>query len=360
MGVVDVNSEGRRHHRKSSWMDKLKVLITAALGAAWGMALNDLSGTLAYRGLAGMLAALGVAGAAIYIRGRHELAPISQLGSWLFLIPAMAAAIAAEVTKGLWPEVLTAGAVVLVAGAVLLVDDLQEAAERLGGVALVGLALTFCRAGAFLLVGWDAAAGIALLLAGLAFAATGLFLPRGREALLGAAAVSLGLAFGGLALVLHAIGHLHASVALAGVGVGVISLGLAFLCKREATRDVAIITAGAVVAGGGVVLLSGQQQAVVGSVVLGLGASLSAIGTACLTGRRAAGYAAVIFTAVLVIASGTAWYSSRQAPLVATIVIGGMAAIMFGAAGTDFSRVMSGIHWLVDPPSKPSQTSRKR
>jgi hypothetical protein len=341
-------------------MDKLKVLITTAQGAAWGMALNDLSGTLAYRGLAGMLAALAVAGAAIYIRGRHELAPISQLGSWLFLVPAMAAAIAAEVTKGPWPEVLTAGAVVLVAGAVLLVDDLQEAAERLGSVALVGLALTFFRAGVFLLVGWDATAGIVLLLAGLAFAATGLFLTHGREALLGAAAVSLGLAFGGLALVLRAIGHLQASVALAGVGVGVISLGLAFLCKRDAPRVAFTIAAGAVVAGSGGVLLSGQQQVLVGSVVIGLGASLSVIGTACLVGRRAAGYAAVIFTGVLVIASGTAWYSGRQALLVATIVIGGIAAIMFGAAGTDFSRVVSGIHWLVDPPPKPSQPRRKR
>jgi hypothetical protein len=193
-----------------------------------------------------------------------------------------------------------------------------------------------------------------------AFAATGLCLTHGQEALLGAAAISLGLAFGGLALVLRVIGHLQASVALAGVGIGVMTLGLAFLCKREAVRDAAIIAAGAVVAGSGVVLLSAQQQALVGSVVIGLGACLSAIGAACLAGRRAAGYAAIIFTAVLVIASGTAWYSSRQALLVATIVIGGIAAVMFGAAGTDFSRMVSGIHWLVDPPSRPSQPRRKR
>jgi hypothetical protein len=341
-------------------MDRLKLLITAAQGAVWGMFLNDLSGTLAYRCLAGMLAALGVAGAAIYIRGRHELAPISQLGSWLFLIPAMAVAIAAEITNGPWPEILTVGAVVLVTGAVLLVDDLREAAELIGGVALVGLALTFCRAGVFLLEGRDAAVGMVLLLAGVAFAATGLCLTHGREALLGAAVVSLGLTFGGLALVLRAIGHPQASVALVGVGIGIISLGLAFLCKREVARDIAIIVAGTAVAGSGVALLSGQQQELVGSVVLGLGASLSAIGTACLAGRRTAGYAAIIFTAVLVIASETAWYSSRQALLVATIVIGAIAAIMFGVAETDFSRVKSGVQWLVDPPSRPSQPRGKR
>ena len=337
----------------------MRTWATVALSAAWGMVLNDLSGTHAFIGLAVLCAV--VAGAVVCVRRGDAGSRISRLGAWVLLVLAAGAAIAAAAGTGPWPDLLTAGAVILVTGAVLLAACLKKAAQLVGRVALLGLALTFCKAGAFRLADGNLPVGIALLLVGAAFAATGLVLTAEREALLGAAAISLGLAFDGLAMVLHASQPLRVSVVLAGVGIGIISLGLALLPERDAASYAGIVTAGAIVGGSGVVLLAGRGQALAGSVVLGLGASLVAAGAACLAGRRPIGYAAVILTGVLIIASGADWHPGRQSLLLATTVISGITAILFGAAETDPSTLESWHRWLFKAPSTPPpQTHTKR
>lgn len=351
-----MSHRNRRNHRQPRWQDKLT---TTAVAAVCSMALNDLSGTLGYRGLAGVLAVLGVAAAATWIR-RHKRVRLSRPGPWLFLVPAAAAATAAAVSAGPWPEMLTVGAVILIVGAILLASDLEQAAELLGRTTLVGLALVFCRAGAFSLANQKMPVGIALLLIGLALAATGLLLTADREALLGAATISLGLAFIGLAVVLDANRHLQVSVALAGVGIGLISLGLGLLFEREAASYVTIIVGGAVVAGSGVVLIARQQQTLVGAAVFGLGACLVVIGAACLAGRRTVGYAMVTLTGVTVAAGGVPWHSGRQVLLLAPVMIGGIAAIIFGMTETDPPGFVSRVRRLIGPPAEQPQTRRKR
>jgi hypothetical protein len=351
-----MSHRNRRNQRKRGWQDKLT---TTGVATACGMAVNDLSGTLGYRGLAGVFAVLGVAAAATWIR-RHKRTGLSRPGPWLFLVPAAAAASAATVSAGPWPQLLTVGAVILIMGAILLASDLGQAAELLGRTALAGLALVFCRAGAFSLADQKVPGGIALLLIGLAFAATGLLLTAGRAALLGAGAICLGLGFIGLAVVLHANGHLPVSVALAGIGIGLISPGLALLFEREAASYMTIIAGGAVVAGSGVVLIAGQQQALAGAAVLGLGGYLVIIGAACLAGRRTVGYAMVILAGVTVVAGGVPWHSGRQVLLLAPVVIGGLAAIITGMAETDPSALVARIRPLIDPPAGQPRTRGKR
>jgi hypothetical protein len=345
---LENHGDPRRHNK-----------LSLAVSAACGMASNLVSGTLGYEGLAGVFAVLGVVAAAGQIRRRDKRAPISRAGSWLFLVPAGAAATVAGVSPDPWPRILTAAAVTLIAGAVLLAAGLKEARVLLGRTALVGLALVFCRAGAFELADRNPSAGIALLLIGVAFAATGLFFKNDPKALLGVAAIILGLAFNVLAVALHANPHLQVSVALAGVGIGLISIGLASLFKRETTSFVTIVVGGAIVAASGAV--TEQRQALVGSVVLCAGAYLLAVGVACMTGRSAIASMAVILTGVVVIAGGVPWHSGRQVLLLAPVMVGGIAAVAFGVAETDPSRFKSRLRWLVDPPTaQQAHTKRPR
>ena len=192
----------------------------------------------------------------------------------------------------------------------------------------------------------NAPVGIALLLTGLAFAATSLLLTADREALLGAAAISLGLAFINLAVVLHAGPHLRLSVALAGIGIGLIGLGLALLPRGEASSYVVVL------AGGDRSRWKRSRDdgkaaaGAAGGVILVLGAFLVVIGAACLVGRQAAGYVAVILTGALVVAGGVPWHSGRQVLLLASVMIGGIAVIMYGMAETDPPGIAAGIDGL--------------
>jgi hypothetical protein len=113
-------------------------LTSVLMGAAGGIAVNDLSGTLGYRGLAGLLAVAAVAAATAWMRGLDARAWLPRHAPQLFLIPAAAAAAAAAFSSGSAAAILTAAAVVLTAGAVLLATGLQAAAWLLQGAASIG------------------------------------------------------------------------------------------------------------------------------------------------------------------------------------------------------------------------------
>jgi hypothetical protein len=328
----------------------MKTSAIVAVSAAWGMVLNDLSDNRAFIVLAILCAV--VAGAVVCFRKGDEGSRISRLGPLALLVLAAGAAIAASAATGRWPDLLTASAAILVTGAVLQTACLEKAAQLIGRVAAFGLALTCCKAGALVLAHGNQRVGIAMLLVGAAFAATGCGLATERKALLGAATVILGLAFDGLAIAL-ASQPLRVSAVLAGVGIVIISLGLALLPKRDAASYVGIVAAGIIVAVCGVALLGGRGQAVAGSVVLGLGASFVVVGAACLADRRPIGCAAVVLTGVLIFASAADWHTGRQSLLLAATFTSGITAILFGAAETDHSTLRSWHRWLFKAPSTP-------
>ena len=103
-----------------------------------------------------------------------------------------------------------------------------------------------------------------------------------------------------------------------------------------------------------------QQQPLTGAAFLGLGAYPVAIGAACLAGRRTAGYAVVILAGVMVVAGAVPWHSGREVLLLAPVMIGGIAAIMFGIAETGPSKFVSRVCPLIDPPAGPPRSGRKR
>src|SRR5438046_2273555 len=117
------------------WRGKLTGLLMTFAG---GMAVNDFSSTLGYRGLAGVLAIAGVVAAATWIRQLDADAWLPRCASWLFLTPAAAVAVAAAFSPGPSAGILTAAAVILTAGAVLVATDLETAAELLSRAALSG------------------------------------------------------------------------------------------------------------------------------------------------------------------------------------------------------------------------------
>lgn len=100
------------------------------------MAVNDVSGTLGYHGLAGAVALSGVVTAAVWIRGLDPHARLVRYALWLFLVPAASAATAAAFSTGSAVSILTILAGLSTVGAVLVTKALESTAGLLTGVAL--------------------------------------------------------------------------------------------------------------------------------------------------------------------------------------------------------------------------------
>src|SRR5450756_1260586 len=148
------------------------VLTTALTGAAGGMAVNDFSGTLGYRGLAGVFALAAVLAAANWLRTLDPRGPLARHVPWLFLAPAAVAAIIAAFIQGHAAGIFTAIAVILTTGAVFLSAEIGAAAGLLVGVAVIGLGVVITGAGAMLAEG--------ATLTGLAFIGAGVARLTGR------------------------------------------------------------------------------------------------------------------------------------------------------------------------------------
>src|SRR5690348_2394381 len=99
---MDDSTKPRRP--KLRWRGKVTGLL---IGAAGGMAINDFSGTLGYRGLAGVFAIAGVLATTNWVRGLDARAWLPRYASWLFLVPAAAVAIAAAFSSKPGAGVLT-------------------------------------------------------------------------------------------------------------------------------------------------------------------------------------------------------------------------------------------------------------
>ena len=109
-GAAARTGTGSDRRPRVGWRGRLTGLLT---GLAGGMAVNDLSGTLGYRGLAGVAAITGVVAAAVWIRGLNARALLPRYASWLFLVPAAAAAAVAAVSSRSGAGLLTVIAIAL-------------------------------------------------------------------------------------------------------------------------------------------------------------------------------------------------------------------------------------------------------
>src|SRR5689334_9178164 len=86
----------------------LDTVTKVALGAAGGMATNNVSESFGYEGLAGVTSFAAVLFAATWIRKLDPQAPLRRYAALLFLIPAAVAATIAAFGTGLWTVVPTA------------------------------------------------------------------------------------------------------------------------------------------------------------------------------------------------------------------------------------------------------------
>lgn len=294
------------------------------MGAAGGMAIADLSGTLGYRGLAGVLAVAGVLAAATWVRGLDARAWLPRHARIMFLVPAAAVAAAAVFTPRAPGGALTAVAVILTAGAVLLNTDLLFAALMLASTAMAGLGTAYVCYGiwAVLFLNRDVLGTAGTIEMGVMFTA------------LGAAAVGFGVAsMANQNLLLEPLALMRRSGKP--LGVGLIAVG--------------IFTVVTGVWLPGVSMLAHTAYAVMGAAGVGLGA-------ARLTDRRMLLGVAVIGFAAAVITVGAVSVASRAMLLGATIIGGGMSVAGIWVAYIGPAVIWSGIHQMLDSVTQaPSQ-----
>ena len=176
---------------KRVWLGKLATYLASA---AAGMAINDLSGTLGYHGLAGAFAFFGVIFAANWIRTLDSRARLARLAPWLFLAPAACLAIVAAFWSGRAAGILAAIAAMLTLGAVLITKELQTIGRLLAGIALIVGGVAVIAAGATSFVGGNTSLGTMVVLGGIALVIGGVGHISDRDKLAGTALMVAGAA----------------------------------------------------------------------------------------------------------------------------------------------------------------------
>lgn len=182
---------GTRPADKRPWLGKLSVILASIVGSA---AVNDLSGTLGYHGLAWGVALLAVITAASWVRGLDPRARLPRRAPWLFLASAAGAATAAALSSGTAASILTAAAAILTIGAVMVTKELQSAARLLAGAALIVGGAAVIADGTASIAGGNTPLGAAIIPAGAAFLAAGAAHIGDRDTLTAAALIPAGAA----------------------------------------------------------------------------------------------------------------------------------------------------------------------
>ena len=214
-------AEGRP---KVGWRGRLTGLLT---GLAAGMTVNDLSGTLGYRGLAGVAAITGVVAAAVWIRGLDARALLPRYASWLFLVPAATAAMVAAFSSRSGAGLLTVVAIALTVGAVLLTTNLDTAAGVLGSAAVIGGGVALIGGGTAVMADRGVLVGVAVIAVGVAIIGYGAAVMADSGVLVGVAFIGGGVALIGLGAAVMASRGVLVGVAVIGLGVATIGYGAA-------------------------------------------------------------------------------------------------------------------------------------
>jgi len=129
-----------RHRRTGSQGHRLpgrQRVATYFLGLAGGLGVNTLSTDVGYRGVAAAAAVAAILISTSWVRQFPCTAPPTRLASGGLLGGAGLAAVAAAVNPG-WEGPATLAAAGLTTAAVLIPDELYNAAKLLVGVALIG------------------------------------------------------------------------------------------------------------------------------------------------------------------------------------------------------------------------------
>ena len=192
---TNVAENKNRRQPKREWRG---ALTSALMGVAGGMAINDLSGTLGYRGLTGVFALAGVLAATNWLRKLDPRAPLARYASWLFLTPAAAAAIVAAFSPGRIEGIFTATAVILTTGAIFLSTGIEAGAGLLQRAAVIGIGVAGIGFGVALLADRETLFGVTLIAGGFAGIGLGVAWLEDRQTLWGVAVIGFGVAGIGL------------------------------------------------------------------------------------------------------------------------------------------------------------------
>jgi len=167
---------------------------TGLASFAAGAAVNDISATIGYHGLAGAVALLAVITTATWIKGLDPRARLRRRATWLYLAPAAVTAAIAACTAGTTTSILTAAAAIFTIGALLTAKELESAASLLGGAAAIAGGAALIAGGAALIADSKTLLGAAAIAAGAAAIAAGAAFIADSKTLLGAAVIALGAA----------------------------------------------------------------------------------------------------------------------------------------------------------------------
>ena len=162
----------------------LRALAASLPGVAGAWAVNQLSSSLGYPGLAGVVALCGVVVVAVWIRDLNPRARLPRYAPWLFMAPAACLAAIAAFGSRPTASILTLIAAVLTVGAVLVTKELLSAARLLRGVALVAIGAGGVAFGSRALVDRYALMGAASIAVGAAFFAEGVGNIADRDAVI--------------------------------------------------------------------------------------------------------------------------------------------------------------------------------
>lgn len=274
LSAADRGDNGGRPRPEPGWRARLTSLL---IGASGGMAINDLSGTLGYRGLAGIFAIIGVLITTDLLRGLDARARLRRHASLLFLTPAAAAAAIAAFESGRSAGILTVVAVVLTAGAVVLTTRLKAAAQLLSSAAGIGSGVAFIGVGVALIVARHVPLGVPFIGVGVAFIWAGV------------AFVGAGEAFIGVVVAPIVAGDLLFAAAVIGVTAALIGLGVAAIVAGDLLTGVAGMGFGLVFIAV-VVALIVAGDLLLAMAGIGVGVAFLGVGVALIRATRGGDY----------------------------------------------------------------------
>ena len=187
-------SAGDATTRQSPGRPWLVQVSTGLASFAAGAAVNDISATVGYHGLAGAVALLAVITTATWIKGLNPRARLRRRASWLYLAPAAVAAAIAACTAGATTSILTTAAAIFTIGALLIAKELEFAASLLAGAAAIAGGAAVIAGGAAAIADSKTLLGAAAIAVGAAAIAVGAAAIADSKILLGAATIAVGAA----------------------------------------------------------------------------------------------------------------------------------------------------------------------
>ena len=134
MSAANTEREGARRPA-STWGHRLT---SACVALASGMAVNQLSNTLGYKGVAGASAAAGIVAGVFWLRRLPPRAPLLRYSFRALLLSALVAVVAAFVMLSTWTAYLAFAAIGLTVIAASLTINFYVSCAVLGGASAVG------------------------------------------------------------------------------------------------------------------------------------------------------------------------------------------------------------------------------